>query len=189
MDSAKEERGWVLIRGVLFSAIGLLFIALGLSFLPLIGVAVGTALIWFGLFPWIKVLHLNRVKVLVGSVSDNHLKDRRIAAVILSATEERDGFYFDPRRVDPSSVRIGPGNTGPVDDMNDPVIYARSLRDINDDGVADLIVYFSGDSAEINERVEEVCVRAKTLDGERLLGCAEMKYGWQSVATPKLEYV
>ena len=57
--------------------------------------------------------------------------------------------------------------------MTDPEIYTRSLRDINDDGIPDLILYFSGDSAGINEKAEEVCVRAKTRDGERVFGCGD----------------
>ena len=73
-------------------------------------------------------------------------------------------------------MRIG-REVGPVDDMSDPEIYARSLRDINDDGIPDLILYFSGDAAGINEKVEEVCVRAKTRDGERVFGCNRLSPG------------
>jgi hypothetical protein len=51
-------------------------------------------------------------------------------------------------------VRIGSGNVGALDDICDPEIYARSVRDINEDGIPDLILYFSGDSAGINEKVE-----------------------------------
>ncbi len=117
------------------------------------------------------------------------LEGRTMPVAILSATKERDGFDFDPGQVDPYSVRIGPGNVGPVDDMTDPEIYARSMRDINEDGIPDLIVYFSGDSAGINEKVEEVCVRAKTRDGERVFGCGELEAGYESVLMRKLEYV
>ena len=49
-------------------------------------------------------------------------------------------------------MRIGPGNVRPIDDMIDREIYARSLRDINDDGIPELILYFSGDSDGINEK-------------------------------------
>lgn len=189
MNKMKKEQGRVLIRSVLLCTTGLFFIALGLRFFPIIGVAVGAGFLWFGLNAWMKNLHRSNVKVLVGSVSDNCLEGRTIPVVFLSAAKERDGFDFDPGRVDPCSVRIGPGNVGPVDDMSDPAIYARSLRDINDDGIPDLIVYFSGDSAGINGKVEEVCVRAKTRDGERLLGCGELEAGYQSVLMRKLEYV
>jgi hypothetical protein len=189
MENKREERGRALIQSVLLITIGLLFIALGLSFLPIIGIVVGTGFLWFGFFPWVKILHRRDVKVLVGSVTDNYLEDRRIPVAILSATKERDGFDFDPARVDPCSVRIGPGRVRPVDDMTDPEIYTRSLKDINDDGIPDLILYFSGDSAGIDGKAEEVCVRARTRDGERIVGCGEMEAGYESTLMRKLEYV
>ncbi len=189
MDSTKEERGWVLVRSVLLCAVGLLFIAFGFSFLPIIGIAAGAGFLWFGLYPWIKVLHRNKVNVLIGSVSDNNLEDRRIPVVILSATKERDGFDFDPGMVDPVSVRVGPGKVGSIDDMSDEIIYARSLKDLNGDGIPDLILYFSGDAAGIDEKVEEVCVRAKTRDGERVFGCNSIEFGYESGLMQQLEYV
>ncbi len=189
MDKIRKEQGKVVIQSVLLCAVGLLFIALGLSFLPIVGIAVGAAFLWFGLYPWVKVLHRRKANVLIGSVSDNYLQDRRIPVVILSATKERDGFDFDPGLVDPTSVRVGPGKTGPVDDMSDPMIYERSLRDINEDGIADLILYFSADSAGINEKVEEVCVRARTKGGERVVGCSRIDYGYESDLMKRLEYV
>jgi len=189
MESTKEERGTVLIRSILFCPIGLLFIALGMSFLPVIGIIVGAGFLWFGLSPWLRFLRRNTVKVLVGSVSDNYLEDRRIPVAILSASEQRDGYYFDPGVVDPLSVRIGSGNARPVGDMTDPEVYGRSLRDINDDGIPDLILYFSADSAGMNEKVEEICVRAKTRDGERVFGCSQIETGYESALMKKLEYV
>ena len=73
--------------------------------------------------------------------------------------------------------------------MTDPEIYASSLRDINDDGIPDLILYFSGDSDGINEKVDEVCVRAKMRDGERVFGCSELEAGYESMLVRKLVYV
>ncbi len=189
MDKIKKEQEGVLMRIILLWAVGVLFIESGLSIFFIVGIAAGSGLLWFGLYPGSKIFHRNDVNVLVGSVSDNYLEGRTIPVAILSATKERDGFDFDPGRVDPCSVRIRPGNVGPVDDMSDPEIYARSVRDINEDGIPDLIVYFSGDSAGINEKVEEVCVRAKTRDGERVFGCGVLQAGYESVLMRKLEYV
>jgi hypothetical protein len=185
----KIEKGSVVVRSVLLCAVGLLFIAFGFSFFPIVGIVVGAGFLWFGLSPWVGFLRQRQARVLIGTVSDNYLEDRRIPVAILSATKERDGFDFDPRLVDPSSVRIGPEKIGPVDDMSDPVIYERSLRDINDDGIPDLILYFSADSAGINEKVEEVCVRARMKNGERVLGCNAIEYGVESEFMKRLEYV
>lgn len=189
MEKIRDEQGWVLVRSVLLGAVGLLFVALGFSFLPIVGIIVGAAFLWFSLYPWVNLLHRHRVNVLVGSVSDNYLEEKRISVAILSATKERDGFDFDPMSIDPLTVRVGPGKTGPVDDLSDPDIYARSLRDINEDGIPDLILYFSGDSAGINEKVEHVCVSAKMKNGERVLGCNAMEFGYESEFMKKLEYV
>ena len=68
----------MIIQSVLLCAVGLLFIALGLSFLSIVGIAVGAAFLWFGPNPWVKVLHRRKANVLIGSVSDNYLQDRRI---------------------------------------------------------------------------------------------------------------
>ncbi len=189
MDDIKKEQGSDLIRTVQLWTLGVFLIAFGLNMLPIIGIVVGAGLLWFGVYPLMKISHRHDVNVLVGSVSDNYLEGRIIPVAILSSTRERDGFDFDPRRVDPRSVRIGPGNVGPVDDLTDPVIYARSVRDINEDGIPDLIVYFSGDSAGINGKVGEVCLRAKTLDGERVFGCGELETGGESLLMRKLEYL
>ncbi len=189
MKKIRDEQGLVLIRSILLGAVGLLFLALGVSFLPIVGLFVGAAFLWFSLYPWVNLLHRNRVNILVGSVSDNNLEDRRISVAILSATKERDGFDFDPGLVDPFSVRVGPGKTGPVDNLSDPEVRARSLRDINGDGIPDLILYFSGDSAGVKEKVEDVCVRAKMKNGERVLGCSAMQFGYESEFMKKLEYV
>ncbi len=189
MENVKEEQSKDLVRSVLLSAIGLLFIVLGMSFLPVIGLVLGVGFLWFGLSPWIHIAYQHKVKVMIGSVSDNYLESRRIPVAILSATRERDGFDFDPREVDPSSVRIGPGKVGPIDDTSDPVVYERSLRDLNDDGVPDLILYFSADSAGLNEKVEEVCVRARTWEGGRVIGCNAIDFGYDTELMEKLEYV
>lgn len=58
--------------------------------------------------------------------------------------------------------------------MSDPDIYARSLKDLNDDGIPDLMVYFSTSCDGVREKVERKCVSAKTRDGERIFGCNEM---------------
>lgn len=185
----KSEKGAVLMRSVLLSAVGLLCIALGLSFLPIIGIFLGAGFMWFALSPWISILRTTKVNVMIGRVSDNLLGPRRIPVAILSARKDKDGFDFDPARIDPATVFFGPDRVSPEDDLADPVVYRRSLVDVNEDGIPDLILYFSGDSAGISERVEELCVQAKTWEGERVLGCSLMEFGYESGLMGKLEYV
>ena len=189
MKRTKKQLGEALIGSVLLCVIGLLFIDLGLSLLPIIGIFMGAGFLWFGLYPWMNFLHRRNVKVLVGSVGGNYPEGKRIAVAILSAARGRDGFDFDPALVDPRSVRVGAGDLGPIDDMADPQTHARSLKDINDDGVPDLILYFSADSAGIGEKFEEVCVRAKMRSGERVVGCNEIDPWHESVLVKKLEYM
>ena len=189
MDSAKENKGEVLITSVLLCVLGLLFIDLGLSWLPIIGIFLGVGFLWAGLHPWLNFLHRRSVYVLAGSISDNHLEDKRIVVAILSASKERDGFEFNPAELDPQSVRIGAGNASSVYDLTDPQTYGRSLVDINEDGIPDLVLHFSADCARIDEKISRVCVRAKTREGERVTGCNEISPWRESFLLRKLEYV
>lgn len=175
MDNVKEMKGLPFVRSILLCAVGFLFIVFGFSYLPIIGTIVGAGLIYFGIYPWINVIHRSNVKVLIGSSNPDYPKDVKIQVAILSATKKCDGFDFDPRRIDPSSVRIGRGKDSPDGDMSDPEIYARSLKDFNNDGIADLVVYFSSDPDRIHERVERTCIHAKTWDGERIFGCSAIE--------------
>ncbi|MHC1727639.1 MAG: hypothetical protein AB9866_16820 [Syntrophobacteraceae bacterium] len=185
----KSGKGSVLICSVLLATAGLLCIALGFSFLPIIGILVGAGLMWFAIYPWIGVLHASRVNVMIGTVSDNLLGPRRIPVAILSARKDRDGFDFDPVHVDPATVFFGAEKTRPLDDLSDPEVYRRSLVDVNGDGIPDLILYFSGDTAGLSERVEELCLHAKTWNGERIIGCSVMDFGYETGLLGKLEYV
>ncbi len=188
MNRTKKQLGEAVIESVAFCVLGLFFIDLGLSLLPIVGMLLGAAFLWLGLYPWMNFLHRRNVNVLVGSVTDNYLQGKRIVVAILSAVKGRDGFDFDPAQIDPRSVRIGAQSMGPIDDVGDPQTYARSLKDINDDGVPDLIMYFSADSAQIDEKIGKVCVRAKSRDGERVVGCNAIDFGQESHLLRELEY-
>lgn len=186
---SRLEIGSAVIRSAFYSALGLLFIGLGMSFLPIIGILVGAVLLGVAVYPWMGSLRQRQVKVLIGSVTSNNLEPRRIPVAILSATKQRDGFDFDPRRVDPSSAVFGPLKARPLDDVTDPAAYERSLVDINEDGVPDLLLYFSGDEAGVGAEAGKLCLSARTLDGERIVGCNAMEFGYESGLVGKLEYV
>lgn len=184
----KVEKGSALIRSLILLVIGMAFIPLGLSFLPGIGIAIGALLMVWALYPWLNTFHLKKVNIITSVVTDNYLDSKKIAVAILSAAKERDGFDFDPRRIDPSSAHFGPLKARPVDDMSDPGVYIRSFVDVNEDGIPDMVLYFSGDDAGVTAYTREACFRAKTWDGERIYGCNMLEFEYPSKLIEKLEY-
>lgn len=170
----RSERGWALVQSLFLFTLGLACIALGLSFVPVVGILAGAALMSVALYPWMGFFRPRRVSIIVGGVSDNYLGSRWFAVAILSARQDRDGFDFDPRWIDPGSVRFGPHKSRPMENMSDPAIYNRNLVDINGDGTPDLILYFSGDESGVTSREKEACVRARTRGGGRIIGCGEV---------------
>ncbi len=182
------NQGSALLRSVFLLVLGLGFIPLGLNFLPGIGIFIGAALIGIALFPWLKFPHRREVNVLIGSVSDNNLQSRVLPVAILSASRERDGFDFDPRQVNPASAVFGPLRAHPVEDMTDSQVYRRNLVDLNGDGVPDLLLYFSGDTAGISDDDGKVCLRARAWDGQRVQGCNKVDRGYESGLNELVEY-
>lgn len=186
--SLRTERGATLIRSIFLFALGLLCIPLGMTFLPVIGILVGGVLMAFAVYPYLTFFKLNTVRIRVGVVTTNNLGSMRLPVAILSASRERDGFDFDPRRIDPTSVRFGPHKAAPDEDMSDPKVWKRNLVDLNQDGIPDLMLYFSGDTAGITASTREACIRARTIDGERVFGCGKPEYGYDSGFNAELEY-
>lgn len=184
----KPWMGSVLIRSVLLLVAGLLFIPLGLITLPALGIVVGVVLIGMALYPWFVSKRSKKVEILVGSVTDNYLNSQLLPVAILSSSLRGDGFDFDPSRIDPDSIRFGPLQARPAEDFSDPLVYQRSLLDVNGDGVPDLVLYFSGDTAGITSENEEACLVAKTLDGERIFGCGKVEYGYEKGLNELLAY-
>lgn len=190
MDSktSRREKGSALIRSVILLVVGLGFIPLGMSFLPVIGILIGAVLMMAAIYPWVPIARKQRVKVLISTVSDNYLESMRLCAAILSATGERDGFDFDPGQVDPASVRFGPLRAPPSEDMSDPEVYRRSLVDLNNDGVPDLLLYFHGDTAGITADDRNACLQAKMRNGERIFGCGRVEYDYEGGLNEMVEY-
>ncbi len=184
----RREKDPAPIGSIVLFALGLGFISLSLSFLPVIGILIGGAFMAAALYPWLPFFRQRKVKIEISAVSDNHLESIRLPVAILSATSERDGFDFDPGQVDPTSARFGPLKAAPSEDMSDPMIYRRNLVDVNNDGVPDLILYFDGDTAGVGAGTKEVCLWAKMRGGERIIGCNEVNYGYESGLNEMVEY-
>ena len=191
MEATLERTDWgsALIRSGTLFAIGMFSILLiGLSFQPLLGIGIGAVLIAAGLYPLISFTRNRKVNVLIGTGTDTYLNSKWLSAAFLSASRERDGFDFDPRSIDPSSVVFGPQRTRPIENVSDPSVYRRSLVDVNKDGVPDLVLYFSGDEAGIGVDGADACLWAKTRTGEKVFGCGKVEYGYETGLNGALEY-
>ncbi len=193
LKTGKREKDRTLIRSIILVAIGIVLIPIGISLLPMFGLAflVGAVIavcMLAAIYPWISVLGKKRINVLMSAVTDNNLETMRFSGAILSATKEHDGFDFDPRSVDPESVWFGPQKVRPIDDVSDPQVYERSLVDINNDGIPDLVLYFDGDSAGVTASDKEACIWARTRNRNLVFGCSQVKYDYESGLNELLEY-
>lgn len=55
-------------------------------------------------------------------------------------------------------------------------------------GYRTLILYFSRNVAGIASKVEQTCLTAKTLDGERIHGCGKIEYGQEGSLSEALAF-
>jgi len=171
----RTELGSNLLIGFAVLAVGLALIPMGMWFLPAIGILAGAGLIAAVVHPAASKLYATKVNARVRTVADGYLNPRTVAVTLFGTSASRgDEVDFDPRDIDPKSLRFGPAEARPVEDMTDPAIFAENIEDLNKDGIPDITVYFAADEAGITHGVDEACVYAKTKDGMRVSGCGRV---------------
>jgi hypothetical protein len=78
---------------------------------------------------------------------------------------------FDVGEIDVSTLTFGRGGAMPVHDLTDPETLAGHLRDLNEDGVTDLVTHFSIRDVEFLIGDTEACLTGRLLDKTRFKGC------------------
>jgi hypothetical protein len=87
---------------------------------------------------------------------------QQIPVAILGAAD------LDVRDIDPRTLRFGPGDAGP---QRPPRFLTARRRDVNRDGIHDLVAWFSTHEAEIAYGETTVCLHGERFDGALFEGC------------------
>jgi hypothetical protein len=78
---------------------------------------------------------------------------------------------FDAMDVDVTTLAFGPDAAAPSHDLTKPGTFDDHLRDVNDDGLTDLLSHYRIENTGIEPDDAEACITGETLDGTRFEGC------------------
>ena len=78
---------------------------------------------------------------------------------------------FDVADVDVTTLAFGPGAAAPSHDLSRPSVIEDHFRDVNDDGLTDLVFHFRIRETGIAFGDTEACLTGDTFDGIQFEGC------------------
>ena len=78
---------------------------------------------------------------------------------------------FDVIRVDGLTLRFAKNEAAPIHDLDDSVIFANHLRDVNGDGIVDLVSHYRTAESGIAFGDMSACLSGLTLDGVHFRSC------------------
>jgi hypothetical protein len=78
---------------------------------------------------------------------------------------------FDVTDVDVTTLTFGPDAAAPSHDLTKSGAFEDHLRDVNDDGLTDLISHYRIENTGIESDDAEACITGETLDGTPFEGC------------------
>ena len=82
---------------------------------------------------------------------------------------------FDVMDVDVTTLAFGPDAAAPLHDLTKSGAFEDHLRDVNDDGLTDLISHYRNENTGIEADDTEACITGNTLDGTPFEGCDAIK--------------
>jgi hypothetical protein len=82
---------------------------------------------------------------------------------------------FDVLDVDVTTLTFGPDAAAPSHDLMKSGAFEDHLRDVNDDGLTDLISHYRIENTGIKTDDAEACITGETLDGAPFEGCDVIK--------------
>jgi hypothetical protein len=154
--------------------IGLLTIPIAIVWLPVFGLFFSILIIGTALSPGLFGSRGRSVRVLVGSRTSDYLKSNRLIPITIVPTQQQafaDGYTT--AGVLPESVRLEHNDEKPVYGPSTPAIPAAYASRINDSVDSDMTFYFA--EKAIDEAGQaDVCITAKTMDGNSVRGCAQI---------------
>lgn len=157
------------------------FFVLGVSFLPVIGILAGFLFLGLAYYVLQRRSVVRTIEILIGEKAETILNlsaqkqgSTIPVAILSSSTAAGDAVDFDATTVVASSVRFGPNEVAPVEDMEDPVIAAKHLKDVDGDGDVDFVIDFPIERAGITASDQTVCITGTTINGESFRGCGQL---------------
>jgi hypothetical protein len=78
---------------------------------------------------------------------------------------------FDAFDVDVTTLSFGPDEAAPSHDLTKSGAFENHLRDVNDDGLTDLLSHYRIEDTGIEPDDAEACLTGETLDGTPFAGC------------------
>lgn len=170
------DRGGELLLSFSLVIVATIFIGLGVTWLPFIGLVIGAGFLAVAIYPWTRWAD-RKVDVQVNVKTDADFKAEGVIPVVVlsKSIEKGDDYDFDVRAIDGSSVRFGPNHVKPLDDLSDPAVVARQVRDLDGDGKLEYVFRFPREGSGVDEERAGGCIEGRTVDGERFRGCGGKK--------------
>ena len=92
-----------------------------------------------------------------------HPRNRGIVQIAILGSEE-----LDVTRIDMTTLRFGPDEVAPVHDLTDSFAMTNHLREVNGDGIIDLVLHFRTRRSGIGCGDEIATLTGQTLDGRMI---------------------
>jgi hypothetical protein len=170
-----ENRAASIALRAAFLVIGLISIPVAIVWLPIFGLFFSALLIGFSLSPNLFAPHKGSIRVLVGSRTREYLKANQLIPISILSTQQQsvvDGYSASA--VIPDSVRLEHNDGKPVYGPNTQGSPAAYVSKMNGSVDSEMVFYFSEEDFDETGK-EDVCVIAKTMDGNSVRGCAHLE--------------
>jgi len=180
-DLGKFEAASSVFLAASFVLLALGFFVLGVTWLPVIGIFAGFAFLAMAYYILRQQPAVRNIEVIIGAKAGTYLSPMATSlsgiipvAILSTSRAAGDPVDFDARTVIGSTVRFGPNEVEPVENMADPIVVAQHQLDVDGDGDVDLVLDFPIDGAGITAKDESVCITGTTTSGEVFRGCGPL---------------
>lgn len=170
---ANNRLAGIVFRAAIF-VIGLVSIPVAVVWFPVFGLFFSALLLWLALSPNLFTAGQGTVRVLVGSRTRDYLQENRLVPITILSASQPGVVDGSTTAVIPDSVRLEHNDAKPVygpDTQEMPAAYGSG---INRGSISDMVFYFSEDAVKETDG-QDVCITAKTADGNPVRGCSRLE--------------